>query len=122
VLAAAGRPRDAIATWERGLTVAPDDALRNELAWLLATHPDAAVRDGRRALELAEKIVLRDSTRFGRAATLAAARAESGDFDGAAREIEAVLPHAPPARAPGLQAILADLKARRPLRVEPVFP
>jgi tetratricopeptide (TPR) repeat protein len=122
IQAAAGRPREAIATWERGLAAAPDDALRNELAWLLATHPDAALRDGRRALDLAEKIVLRDSTRFGRAATLAAARAESGDFDGAAREIEAVLPDAPPGRAPGLQTILADLKQRRPVRVEPVFP
>ena len=66
--------------------------------------------------------MLRDSTRFGRAATLAAARAESGDFDGAAREIEAVLPDAPPGRAPGLQIILGDLKQRRPVRVEPVFP
>lgn len=122
VQAAAGRPRDAIATWERGLSLGPDDALRNELAWLLATHPDASVRDGRRALELAEKIVLRDTTRFGRAATLAAARAESGDFAGAAREIEAVLPYAPPSRGPGLQTILAGLKDRQPVRVEPVFP
>jgi tetratricopeptide (TPR) repeat protein len=64
------------------LEIDPNDGnALNNLAWVLATHPDDAIRNGKRAVELAEKaislpggvvpIVLR---------TLAAAYAEAGDF------------------------------------------
>jgi tetratricopeptide (TPR) repeat protein len=55
--------------------------LMDDLAWLLATCPDAAVRDGKRALELAKKACA--LTEFRQALmleTLAAAYAEAGDF------------------------------------------
>ena len=57
---------------------------RNNLAWLLATSPDASLRDGARAVELAEPIAyLYDD--WGYFDTLAAAHAERGDF---ARAVE----------------------------------
>ena len=82
VLIQSGDPRGAIKQWEQTLAIKPDDGnAENNLAWVLATYPDPTVRDGRRAVELAESatklpggqdpIVLR---------TLAAAYAERGDF------------------------------------------
>jgi len=82
VLIQNGDPRGAIAQWEMSLQIDPNDGnARNNLAWVLATYPDDAIRDGKRAVELAEKavrlpggeapIVLR---------TLAAAYAEGGEF------------------------------------------
>jgi tetratricopeptide (TPR) repeat protein len=77
-----GDVRGGIEQWEISLQLNPDDGnALNNLAWVLATHPADASRDGKRAVELAVKattlpggnvpIVLR---------TLAAAYAESGDF------------------------------------------
>ncbi len=59
------------------LRIKPDDAEAiNTLAWLLATVPDARLRDGRRAVRLAEKAVsLQDDAQ--NRDTLAAAYAES---------------------------------------------
>ena len=54
----------------------------NNLAWLLCTSPIDSVRNGRRALELAEKAS--ELSRYKKAfvlSTLAAAHAEMGDFD-----------------------------------------
>ena len=54
----------------------------NNLAWILATSPVDSVRDGSRAVELAEKAG--ELTRHKRAfilSTLAAAHAEAGDFE-----------------------------------------
>ena len=59
----------------------------NNLAWILCTSPLDAVRNGRRAVELAERAA--ELTQFRRAfvlSTLAAAYAEAGDFD-KAREV-----------------------------------
>jgi tetratricopeptide (TPR) repeat protein len=71
-----------IQQWEISLEIDPDDGnALNNLAWVLATFPDASIRNGKRAVELAERatalpggnapIILR---------TLAAAHAETGDF------------------------------------------
>ncbi|HEV2045785.1 MAG TPA: hypothetical protein VGQ95_04230 [Chthoniobacterales bacterium] len=81
LLVQSGKPREAIAQWEISLEIDPNDGnAQNNLAWVLATSPEDAIRDGRRAVELAEKasrlpggetpIVLR---------TLAAAYAETGE-------------------------------------------
>jgi tetratricopeptide (TPR) repeat protein len=54
----------------------------NGLAWLLCTAPDEKVRDGKRALELAQKACeLTDHKNGGYLDTLAAAYAERGQFD-----------------------------------------
>ena len=56
----------------------------NMLAWIRATHPDPALRDGDAALRLAEQVVaLAPDPDF--LDTLAAAHAELGDFDSAIR-------------------------------------
>ena len=77
-----GDVRAGIEQWEISLQLNSDDGnALNNLAWVLATNPADATRDGKRAVELAMKatalpggnvpIVFR---------TLAAAYAESGDF------------------------------------------
>ena len=77
-----GDVRAGIEQWEVSLQIDPNDGnALNNLAWVLATCPADAIRDGKLAVELAVKattlpsvdvpIVLR---------TLAAAYAESGDF------------------------------------------
>jgi Flp pilus assembly protein TadD len=71
--------------WETALRFAPDDPrVLNNLAWLLATCPEARVRDGREAVALAEHactLTQFKTTRF--MGTLAAAQAEAGRFDDA---------------------------------------
>jgi choline-sulfatase len=70
-----------------GVTRCPDEpALRNQLAWALATSPDAQVRDGARAVSLARSLV--EASGGANPAyldTLAAAHAETGDLDAAVR-------------------------------------
>lgn len=74
----------AIADYERALQLNPYLAeAMNSLAWDLATMPAADLRDGRRAVELAEKAVALDSHETGFLDTLAAAYAEAGRFDDA---------------------------------------
>lgn len=77
-----GEHAAAIADFEKALEhFAEDPALLNNLAWVLATSPDAEVRDGRRAVELATKAC--ELTNYHEThilSTLAAAFAESGDF------------------------------------------
>lgn len=73
----------AIADFEKALEELPEDAaLLNNLAWVLATSPEDELRDGKRAVELATKAC--EVTEYKQAhilSTLAAAFAESGDFD-----------------------------------------
>ncbi len=55
----------------------------NNIAWILATNPDASLRDGPEAVRLAERALAagRDDDRISIMDTLAAAYAEAGDFD-----------------------------------------
>jgi tetratricopeptide (TPR) repeat protein len=58
------------------------DLYCNLIAWLLATSPDASLRDGREAVQLAEQANQSTGWRdAGRIDTLAAAYAEIGDFE-----------------------------------------
>ena len=77
-----GSPKEAIAHYEEAMALAPGDPhSRNNIAWVLATSSDASIRDGVKAVELAQEAVQlsrgRDS-KFIR--TLAAAYAESSRF------------------------------------------
>ena len=55
-LGSAGRSADAVRAFRAALDVEPEDANALEgLAWILATAPDAAVRDGRAAVDLATR-------------------------------------------------------------------
>jgi len=58
-------------------------AIRNNLAWLLATSADVEVRDPATALALAEPLRAEAPDDPGVLDTLAAARAAAGDFDAA---------------------------------------
>lgn len=82
-----GRVDEALHACRRGLEHVPGQPqLVNYQAWFLATHPDAAQRDGERALALATALAeRRDPPAPEVLETLAAASAETGDFDAALR-------------------------------------
>ena len=101
----------------------PDTSeFKNDLAWLLATSPDPEVRDGPRALQLAQQAVgTTGGENVGFLDTLAAAHAEVGDFERAvqiAARVVALLEQRGVAE-PGLAVFrshLADFRARQPIR------
>jgi tetratricopeptide (TPR) repeat protein len=92
-LAQLGRAREAVGQYEAALQLAPDyvQALNN-LAWVLAAAPDASLRNGARAVELARRanelsggqnpMILR---------TLAAAFAETGENGEAVATVQRAL-------------------------------
>ena len=62
--------------------IEPDEGLLNNLAWVLATSPDDKLRDGKRAIELATKAAEVSNYETPHVlSTLAAAYAETGDFE-----------------------------------------
>ena len=77
-----GNVQGAIAEYEQALNITPEDSVSlNNLAWILATSSDASMRDGARSVTLAVKAVQASGGKdpnFVR--TLAAARAEAGQF------------------------------------------
>lgn len=82
-LLALGKHAEAIAIYEKALKVEPEDSgVLNNLAWVLATSPQDDIRDGKRAVELATKACEETDYKAGHIlSTLAAAYAETGDFE-----------------------------------------
>jgi tetratricopeptide (TPR) repeat protein len=80
-----GRTQEAVVQLDEALRIKPDSTeAMNNLAWTLATSPEAGVRDGKRAVELAERAcTLTDFKQTIFVGTLAAAYAEAGRFDDA---------------------------------------
>ena len=80
-----GKHAEAIADFEIVLKAKPeDDGVLNNFAWVLATSPDDKLRDGKRAVTLGTKAC--EATEYKKAhilSTLAAAYAETGDFESA---------------------------------------
>jgi Flp pilus assembly protein TadD len=77
-----GKPREAVAEYRQVLVARPDEPeALNNLAWLLATSPVSAMRDGAEAVRLAEQgCRLTGYTQAQSLGTLAAAYAEAGRF------------------------------------------
>jgi tetratricopeptide (TPR) repeat protein len=76
-----GKFEEAIANYNKALEIEPKSAVvKSNLAWMLATAPEASLRNGPRALELAEQAVLSHEYEPLFLRTLAAAYAESGNF------------------------------------------
>ncbi|MFN0152204.1 MAG: tetratricopeptide repeat protein [bacterium] len=86
----ARRYGDAIDVFRAGVRVAPEHTgMLNALAWLRATCPNRALRDGAEAVALAERVVAASARRDPNALdTLGAAYAEAGRFDDARRVAE----------------------------------
>lgn len=80
-----GAVKEAIAHYNEAMALAPNDPhSRSNTAWLLATSTDASIRDGAKAVELAQQAISLTGGReplFFR--TLAAAYAETGRFSDA---------------------------------------
>lgn len=72
-----------LADLQKAESISPDNPqVINNLAWLLATCPDDSIRNGKRAVELAKKAdELSRGAHWPTVGTLAAAYAESGDFE-----------------------------------------
>lgn len=82
-----GKHEEAVADFSTATEENPDDSgVLNNFAWTLATSPYESVRDGERAVELAERACdLTDYDQPHILSTLAAAYAEAGDFEQAIR-------------------------------------
>ena len=111
-----GEHREALADFERSLQCAQRPEFAALMALLLATCPDEAVRDGRRAVEaalLAKRLSGGDPHDIVLSA-LAVSHAEAGDFDAAIRYQRQLLDHVPEEQRGFLREQLALFEARRP--------
>ena len=82
VLIQQGRIREGIEEWQKVLAIEPDNGnAMSNLAWVFATSPDDSLRDGAKAVQLAEGALRISGGRIPLIfRTLAAAYAESGEF------------------------------------------
>ena len=109
-----GQASEALAHFNTALQINPDDTQAlNNMAWMLATWPDAMIRDGTKAVALAERAVLLTDNKEPRTiATLAAALAETARFPEAAQTAERA---AQLARDQGNLALADSIRARAEL-------
>lgn len=113
-----GRWREAIADCEQFLVMQPaSDSQKVRLADLLATVPDAKLRDGRRALSLAQAGLSAGRGPYALQA-LAAAEAEAGDFEAAAATQREAIEKAPEGMRAEMRKRLEAYEAGRAWRRE----
>jgi tetratricopeptide (TPR) repeat protein len=113
---------EAVAHWKESLEIKPNNMnAQANLAWVLATSPDASLRDGTRAVELAKKVM----ERAGHAnvivlRTLAAGYAESGRFseaiETAQQALQLAIAQGNAALTEDLQLNIANYRRNLPLR------
>ena len=104
-----GKIREALARWRETIRLQPNALVTlNRLAWALATHPDASVRDGNEAVVFARRATELCSARDPAVLdTLGAAYAEIGRFSDAVRTAEQALTLAEGQRNPALAEKIA---------------
>ncbi len=107
------------------VSLAPDSpTILNDLAWLLATHPDPALRDGQNAVRFAERGCALTAGKYPTLlSTLAAAYAETGRFSDAINKGEEALSLARSAGNDNVATLSENLltwfRANRPYREQP---
>jgi tetratricopeptide (TPR) repeat protein len=113
-----GQRAEAISDYEKALKLRPKDpGILNNLAWVLATAPEDKLRDGKRAVELAN-----DACRVTQykedyiLSTLAAAYAETGDFATAIKWSTKAVELATKQHSESLNKELESYKASKPWR------
>lgn len=117
-----GRADEAVSHLQKILTTDPDDPeAQKNMAWVLATSPEARIRDGAKAVELAERAnQLTENRNPIMGITLAAAYAEAGRFPDAIRTAEAALQSATDsgnvALANGIRGHIEIYRSGRPFR------
>jgi Tfp pilus assembly protein PilF len=122
VLVQQGRITEGVEEWEKVLLIQPDNGnALNNLAWVFATSPDDSLRDGNRAVQLAEQAMRISGGRMPMIwRTLAAAYAENGRFveaiQTAQRGIELAHNQGNSGLAAELQNTIALYETGRPLR------
>jgi len=106
-----GRAKEAVHHLYRAVHLRPDNPLfQNQFAWTLATHTNDAIRDAQLAMKAAtEACRLTGRRDYRTLSTLAAALAESGDFDAAAETQEEAIRLA---EAAGLARVVPTLQER----------
>jgi tetratricopeptide (TPR) repeat protein len=104
-----GRAGEALSHYQEALKFEPANAkFQNNMAWLLATCADASLRNGHKAVELAQQAnELSGGEKPGILDTLAAAYAEAGRFSDAIRTAQKAMELA---RAAGQQDLVEELK------------
>jgi tetratricopeptide (TPR) repeat protein len=124
-----GRFPEALAQWREALSLNPSHvAALDQAAQLLASGPDASIRDGPKALEFAQRAVrLTGDREPATLDTLAAAYAEAGRFPEAVQTARRALDLAGQGGnrqlADGLRARIALYQAGRPFRAgQPTSP
>jgi tetratricopeptide (TPR) repeat protein len=117
-----GHLREAIEQWQEALAIQPENGnAASNLAWVFATCPEDSFRDGRHAVELAEKALRVSGGKIPMIyKVLAAAYAESGRFsdaiESAQRGAELAMNQGNPGLATELQSNIAVYQSGRPLR------
>jgi protein O-mannosyl-transferase len=122
VLIQQGRIREGVEEWQKVLAIQPDNGnAMSNLAWVFATSPEDPLRDGKRAVQLAEDAMRISGRRIPIIfRTLAAAYAESGEFSKAIQVaqqgIELANSQGNSGLATELQGNIALYQEQRPLR------
>jgi protein O-mannosyl-transferase len=122
VLTQQGRVGEGVEEWQKVLAIQPDNGnAMSNLAWVFATSPDESLRDGAKAVQLAERALHISARRIPILfRTLAAAYAESGRFSEAIqtakRGIELANSQGNSGLATELQGNIALYQERQPLR------
>jgi tetratricopeptide (TPR) repeat protein len=113
-----GEQKEAVADYSNALEIEPDNSgVLNNLAWVLATSPDDELRDGKRAIELAQKAC--EKTEYKQShilSTLAAGYAETGDFENAIKWSKKAVEISPEELKSQLGKELASYEGQKPWR------